>query len=833
MAITRNPTPIIQSLTGQRDPAIDECCALCASITDSQIVAVNLMDNATQWVVGGKGIEPGCVGPRAGICDHVVKTGEFAEVPDLAAETRFDCHYLIQNYPEMRRYASVVLNVSHSRVGTLSLLGNQTGSLTPRQRENLQHTARIISALLEQRRDSIELDQTQARLQDVALCTADCFWECDADLVVTWHSANAASPGLEGWRPTVGEAIPSGVICDDLGDPDPAAASLDDELSRHAILRPTLIRLERPSGPNWLSIAARHVTDQSGHCVAIRGSVHAMRDIVQIRRAESDRDMLLAQVARYVPGFFFQLEARSADDAQITFASDGLHALCGVDSEGVKSDFDSFLSRIHSDDLKSVVRSLEESAATLSPWHEKFRLIIPGQDERRLVAYATPIRHKGDYVRWNGFVADDSNMERLEQEKMAAEQASAAKSEFLSRVNHELRTPLNGVLGFAQLMATDPANRLAAIQLERLHHIETAGLRLLDLIDNMLNLTRLEQRDNWIQRQEVNLSKIVSECTALAQPLAHDKSIQLRLSMPSEPTIVLADNHAVAQVIGNLIANAVHYSDQNSPVFIAVQEIGNRYCVSVIDRGRGLSDEKVRMLFQPFNRLGAENSPVRGFGLGLSVSQALAETMGARITVKSTPGRGSSFRLHLEKASTPSAQAQGSAIPSSGLAAPGRLPPQAARTPQLTDIDPHDQTDGAHIVYAEDDRLNAVLVTDALQRRPGFLVHHVEDGEVAWETLQRQRPDLLLADINMPNIDGYELISRIRRDPLLRDLPCIAISADAMPEQIEAGLAAGFDAYWPKPINLSQLTGRVEKILKRKSLLSEMEELSTPTDFGN
>lgn len=810
MAIIRTPTPLVSSLTGRHDPAINECCALCASITGSELVVVSVLHDSKQWVIGGVGVEPGLVGASEPLCEQVVRSGELIDIPDLTTETRFDCESLRQAVPSMRRYAGTGLEVRSGRIGTLCLFGREPGRLTDGQRDHLLQTARIISALLEQRHDSIELGQTQARLRDVALCTADCFWECTPDLITTWHSANANSPGLTGWRPLVGKPLPEAVVCDALGDPDPCSTGLFKLLQRHPVLKPVLIKLETPAGPNWLSIASRHVLDEHGRCVAIRGSVHEMRDVVRIRRAESDRQVLLAQVARYVPGFFFQLEARSVDDLQVVFASEGLSALCGLDSEGVRADFDSFLSRIHPDDFKAVVQSMQESAAALTPWQRKFRLVVPGSEERRLVGYATPVRHHGDAIHWHGFVADDSDVERLERQKLAAEQASEAKSKFLSRVNHELRTPLNGVLGFAQLMASDTDNPLAPIQLKRLGHIESAGLRLLDLINSMLNLTRLEHQNYKIQHQQINLPEMVSECVALAEPLAHDKAITLRISAPQLKTRVLADTHALAQVIGNLISNAVHYSGEGSVVFIAVQEIGERYCVSVIDQGPGLTDDELRMLFQPFNRLGAENTPIRGFGLGLSVSQALAQAMGGRITVKSTPGRGSSFRLHLQKAPIPA---------QTGISQPDIAPKAAdinidhsVREPARTIAD---TTGPLRVMYAEDDRLNAVLVKDALERREGFNVEHVEDGEAAWQALQQQRPHILLADINMPNVNGYELIARVRSDPALADLPCVAISADAMPEQVQSGLAAGFDAYWPKPINLLQLTERIEKLLQR------------------
>ena len=815
---------LIHSLRQHAEPALASCCEMASTLCESDMSLVSLVDGTTQWVIASHGLSLKELPQRGTLCDRVVSDPRLHEVPDITVTEGYEKNALFIQFPTLRYYAAVPLIVDDQVIGAFSVLDHASHRLTPEQREALEQFGQMAASLLEKRSAQLQASQSQARLNKMNRLSVDQFWETDADQVVTWSTENIDSNTMPGWQLQIGQALPAALICDGSGQPLKPAQQMADLLRERQHLDPTLIQLESPEGPNWLRVSAEPLLDKHGRQTGLRGRVSALLEMVSRQKLETDRDILLAQVARHVPGFFFQLEAASLEDSNVSFVSDGVLQLCELKPADIRRDFQLFIEKIHRHDIQRVVRSLERSAGTMKPWKDEFRLVVADKEIRHLVGYATPKPASNRMIAWYGFITDATQLKQLQHDKTAAEQASAVKTEFMSRVNHELRTPLNGVLGFAQLMMSDPVFPLGDTQRERLSHIETAGLRLLDLIDNMLNLTRLEQRDNWIQRQEVDLSTVVEECTALGRSLAHDKGVTLSLTTLSCGGTVMADAHALAQVLGHLLSNAVTYSPRDSTVHVVVQEIDGRYCVSIIDRGRGISQEKIKQLFQPFNRLGAEYTKAKGVGLGLSVSQALAEAMGGRITVKSTPGKGSCFRLHLEKATDRSTVESEQSVPRSGLAATGSLP----QVPSVAE----NINEEALIVYAEDDRLNAVLVTDALQRRKGFKVIHLENGRRALDFLIERRPDILLADINMPEMDGYELISSVRSHPTLFDLTCVAISADAAPEQVQLGLDAGFDAYWPKPIDLSQLTLRVERLLTRNEPLLpvDLAEVSDASD---
>jgi len=816
-------TSLIESLREKPDAALDGCCALAASLCKCEMSLVSLVDGATQWVVANIGLNLRELPQKGTLCDQVVQDPRLHEFSDITVTDGYDKNALFIQFPALKYYAAVPLVVDGQVIGAFSVLDAEPHHLRPEQKEALKQLGLMVSGLLEKRSAQMQSALAHARLNKMSRLSVDQFWELDAKLNVTWSTANVHANALNGWQLTLGGPLPAAIVCDATGRPLKPAQQMAGLLAERQHLDPTLVQLNTAEGPNWLQVSAEPLLDQTGRQIGIRGRVNAMLESISRQKHETDRDILLAQVARHVPGFFFQLEAASLEESNVSFVSDGVLRLCELKPEDIRNDFKLFINKVHRKDIQRVIRSLEKSAGTMKPWKDEFRLVVADNEVRHLVGYATPRPASNHMIAWYGFITDASEMKQLKQQKLAAEEASAVKSEFMSRVNHELRTPLNGVLGFAQLMISDPVHPLPSGQRERLGHIETAGYRLLDLIDNMLNLTRLEQRDNWIQRQEVDLQMIVEECTALARALAHDKGVTLSLTTLTSGANVMADAHALAQVLGHLLSNALTYSPPHTTVHIVVQEIESRYCVSVIDRGRGISEDKVNQLFQPFNRLGAENTKAKGAGLGLSVSQALAEAMGGRITVKSTQGKGSCFRLHLEKAVDRDSSLPEERVPKSGLAASGSLPPAS----QGSVASPGGES---LIVYAEDDRLNAVLITDALQRRKGFKVVHLENGRLALDFLIQRRPDLLLADINMPEMDGYELIRAIREHATLSDLICVAISADAAPEQMQAGLEAGFDAYWPKPINLSQLTDQVERLLAQQVPLLPIDMDPLPTE---
>ncbi len=386
--------------------------------------------------------------------------------------------------------------------------------------------------------------------------------------------------------------------------------------------------------------------------------------------------------------------------------------------------------------------------------------------------------------------------EQLRSDKEAAERASRAKSEFLSRVSHELRTPLNGILGFAQLMAIDRVHPLEPDQARRLDSVMRAGRHLLELINDMLNLARIEQEDFSLQPGPVNLTSTVQTCYSLVQPLADSAGVRLA-ALPSQAHWAHADPRAVEQVLLNLLSNAIKYNRPAGQVKVTVRRAEAHVEVAVSDEGEGLSEAQQAHLFQPFNRLGAEQRRVEGTGLGLVIARDLAAAMSGKLRVESHPGLGSTFTLQLPTGNEPAT-------------ATAAEQAQPADTPLATP-----QPVRRRMLYVEDEPLNVLLMQEVFKARPHWELEIATDGASGLAAARTQSHDLILVDMNLPDMNGLELIRKLRTGDRTAGMRCIALSADAMQTQIDAALAAGFDDYWTKPINVAHILDGLGQALDR------------------
>jgi PAS domain S-box-containing protein len=367
----------------------------------------------------------------------------------------------------------------------------------------------------------------------------------------------------------------------------------------------------------------------------------------------------------------------------------------------------------------------------------------------------------------------------------AAERANAAKTQFLSHMSHELRTPLNAVLGFAQLLLLDGADPLTAAQRIKLRHIEDAGAHLLAMIDDVLDLTRIESGGLALSPETVALPALAREAVALLAGAAHEAGVEVEIAPPGDAASadhLHADHLRVRQVLVNLLGNAIKYNRRGGRATLgwAASADGAAVRIEVRDTGLGLTAEQRAHLFEPFNRLGAERSQVQGTGIGLVVTQRLVLLMGGRIEVESEPGVGSCFAVELPRArealraGAPSPAAAGSAV----------------------------SPDRRTVLYAEDNPMNVELVRELMRLRPAWQLVVARDGREALRLAAETRPDLLLLDMHLGDMTGLDLKRELGRDPRLANVPCVALSADAMPAPMKAAGQAGFAAYLTKPLDV-------------------------------
>ncbi|WP_290644051.1 transporter substrate-binding domain-containing protein [Aquabacterium sp.] len=380
---------------------------------------------------------------------------------------------------------------------------------------------------------------------------------------------------------------------------------------------------------------------------------------------------------------------------------------------------------------------------------------------------------------------------QLVEARDASESASQAKSEFLSRMSHELRTPMNAILGFAQLIDMDAGS--SPRSKSHVQEILRAGKHLLHLINDVLDLEQVEAGRVTLHPEPVALSDLGREVIALMQPLANQQ--QITLSMGSMHGLaVMADATRVRQVVLNLLSNAVKYNRPGGQVWLeaAIQGEG-AIRVSVRDTGPGIAARHLDQLFQPFNRLGAESGQIEGSGIGLSLCRRLAELMHGTMGVLSQEGEGSTFWVDLPRAMLPMA------VDSESLLAtfqPGDSVPAAGATPSPR---------MATLLYVEDNPANLQLMSQIVARHQGVRLLTAPLGREGLAQARSRRPDLILLDIHLPDIDGYAVLGQLRSDPQTRATPVIAVTANAMPLDVQRIRDAGFDDYVPKPIKVTHI----------------------------
>jgi PAS domain S-box-containing protein len=375
----------------------------------------------------------------------------------------------------------------------------------------------------------------------------------------------------------------------------------------------------------------------------------------------------------------------------------------------------------------------------------------------------------------------------LKDAKEAAERANAAKSEFMSRMSHELRTPLNSVLGFAQILEMELQS---PDELEMVGFIHHSGKYLLELINEVLDISRIESGHVSVLIEPIVLQDLEKECIELVKPQANELGVTI-FSQSRYDFQVLGDQQRLKQVMLNLLSNAIKYNRPNGSVTIeCTPKPRSMVRLSVSDTGPGISPDLINRLFTPFDRLDAETSGIEGTGLGLALSKGLMEAIGGTIGVDSEVGRGSTFWIELPNVKSPKSAMT-----------------RAAPTLAIKAANPAEST----VLYIEDDVANVQLVERLLMQRPNIKVMTSLLGSVGIELAQEYRPDLILLDVHLTDLHGFEVLERLQGDSRTVDIPVVVLSADATTWQRRRFRNAGVYDYLSKPLNLQQLLDVIDQ----------------------
>ena len=552
--------------------------------------------------------------------------------------------------------------------------------------------------------------------------------------------------------------------------------------------------VRRDGGVRWVACRARLEVRDDGR----RWLVGIHLDISERRATEAELRRQQERLAMATRAAGAGVWEREVDGAWL-YWSEQMYRLRGLSPDDPRP-LDEVIASIFEPAQREHLRQLTRRHIDEGvPYEAELRVVWPDGSVHWIATAGQVVRdEQGRPLRMMGVNWDITQHKRAEaalRDKEAAERASRAKSEFLARMSHELRTPLNAVIGFAQLIEHDAAAPLAPVQRERVAHIRAAGAHLLALIEDVLDLAAIESATLPIALEPVSVDAALDDVQQWVAPLGARGGVTLHLARSGR--WVVADARRLRQVLANLLTNAIKYNRAGGAVWVDVatspdDPAGETTCITVRDDGRGMSAAQVEHLFEPFNRLGAERDGIEGVGIGLMIVRHLVQFMGGRVDVSSAPGQGSTFRIGLKGAA---------ATPSSAGVAPATtpLPPERVR-------------DRLDVLYIEDNPVNVLLVEEMVALRSHVALRCAADGASGVAAAIASPPEVVLVDMQLPDMDGFEVLRRLRAEPALAGTVLVALSANAMPEDVARARAAGFDDYWTKPIEVDRFLGGLDAL---------------------
>lgn len=602
---------------------------------------------------------------------------------------------------------------------------------------------------------------------------ARAFWN-DQMFVITGRPPELGGPTQEEWAQQIVHPDDRDAMRELLVNMSPGAAAVE-----HAC------RIVRPDGAvRWLAVRVRRERCEGGF--SILGIALDVTERVCAEAALRDANERAALAARSIGIGTWEWDTTTGE----VIWDEAMFRLRGLAPQSHAPDIQQCLAMTHPDDVESVVRERQEASTGAGPTAHEFRVVWPDGAVHWIASRSTvvsdPNHRSMRRIGMNWDITEAKDIETNRRERELALRDNKAKSEFLSRMSHELRTPLNAVLGFTQILLAAPGTSPDQ-QRKYLAHVRSAGEHLLALIDDVLALSILDSDRFKLDIQAVPLADVVNESLPLVERLAQSRGVTVR-AVPIDGAC-RGDRTRLRQVMVNLLSNAIKYTHTGGHVLIAGGAENDQVFVQVNDTGRGMSSEQLAHLFEPFNRLGVEREGIEGTGIGLAVVKALVERMGGAVNVASEPGVGSSFEVRLPRA----------------CMSPDQNP--SVRGEPVLDVRMRSGT----VLYIEDNPANVLVLKEIIRMRPGLHIESAPSGAVGAALAGVLRPDLILVDIRLPDMDGFEVVRLLKAQAETAETPCIALSASVMPADIKQARQAGFVDYWTKPINLGDVLASLDQ----------------------
>ncbi len=587
-------------------------------------------------------------------------------------------------------------------------------------------------------------------------------------------------------------------------DREPVARYIRERLKAKGVAEICYRVRKKMGGYVWTEVRIDTVRDSSGWVRYISGIAF---DVTKLKQTEQALLVSEARHARIIQSSNDGIWEWSAEHGSFSFSNRCWEHLGYSEHDDIVNQgmdrVQSWRRRIHPDDIKRFDYALAAHVKRRGPFDVEYRIRGKNGDwcwirARGQMTYNS----RGEPLLMSGTNMDITELKRAEERVMrakeSAEQANQAKSEFLSSMSHELRTPLNAILGFAQLFELD--QQLDDDQRKNMMEIRKAGQHLLQLIGDVLDLAKIEAGRLDLSLEPVTPVRLIEDCFALLQSHAEKRFIRLSLNTNGlSGQAVRADRIRLKQILLNLIGNAIKYNRDNGQVKVSCNQLNDEFLrIAVRDTGRGIAEHLHKEMFQPFNRLGAETSDIEGSGVGLVITRQLVQQMGGSIGFSSTPGEGSCFWIDMVAVKPSSAAAEKKSERDEAL---------IERVPELLVTDPKT------ILYVEDNPSNQRLMEQLLARFPQLDVLTADDAMRGLFLARTVKPDLIILDINLPGMDGYEALEVLKVDAITKQIPVVALSANAMAHDIEHGKNAGFAFYLTKPVDLNELISVLNQCL--------------------